>query len=232
MKANSDPAIIETFYKAGASFDVASMAEFRSVYDNIKSLPAKERQDFIWDKIIYANPIKDTKTLVELDPYKPLVTYDNRAEIDKAEAIRAARRFDLADSRAEHRGRRRVVVEVRRIVGRGGRSDRSRVSSGVDGRGAQLPRRQPVHEFRELRSGVESGGWDFSGSPRPRASASENPRHRRRLSDRLRPACQAVRPVGATVEFASSTDCFHRGWKSWPSRADFSWPQPLRRSPR
>jgi ornithine decarboxylase len=83
VKANSDPAIVETFYKAGGSFDVASMAEFRSVYDCIESLPAKERQDFIWDKIIYANPIKDTKTLVELDPYKPLVTYDNRAEIDK-----------------------------------------------------------------------------------------------------------------------------------------------------
>jgi ornithine decarboxylase len=83
VKANSDPAIVETFYEAGGSFDVASMAEFRSVYDCIESLPAKERQDFIWDKIIYANPIKDTKTLVELDPYKPLVTYDNRAEIDK-----------------------------------------------------------------------------------------------------------------------------------------------------
>jgi ornithine decarboxylase len=83
VKANSDPAIVETFYKAGASFDVASMAEFRSVYDCIKALPAKERQDFIWDKIIYANPIKDTKTLVELDPYKPLVTYDNLAEIGK-----------------------------------------------------------------------------------------------------------------------------------------------------
>src|SRR5438093_11262475 len=83
VKANSDPAIVETFYKAGASFDVASMAEFRLVNENIQSLPAKERQDFIWDKIIYANPIKDTKTLIELDPFKPLVTYDNAAEIEK-----------------------------------------------------------------------------------------------------------------------------------------------------
>ena len=83
VKANSDPAIVETFYKAGASFDVASMAEFRLVNENIRSLNAKERQDFIWDKIIYANPIKDTKTLIELDPYKPLVTYDNPTEIEK-----------------------------------------------------------------------------------------------------------------------------------------------------
>ena len=83
VKANSDPAIVKTFYEAGASFDVASMAEFRLVHENIKHLPAKQRQDFIWDKIIYANPIKDIATLVELDPYKPLVTYDNHAEILK-----------------------------------------------------------------------------------------------------------------------------------------------------
>ena len=83
VKANSDPAIVETFYRAGASFDVASMAEFRLVNENIQSLNAKERQDFIWDKIIYANPIKDIKTLLELDPFKPLVTYDNAAEIEK-----------------------------------------------------------------------------------------------------------------------------------------------------
>jgi ornithine decarboxylase len=83
VKANSDPEIVRTFYEAGASFDVASMAEFRLVYENIKTLPPGERQDFIWDKIIYANPIKDVATLVELDPYKPLVTYDNQAEIGK-----------------------------------------------------------------------------------------------------------------------------------------------------
>jgi ornithine decarboxylase len=83
VKANSDPAIVQTLYEAGASFDVASMAEFRLVYENIKSLPPKQRQDFIWDKIIYAHPIKDNQTLQELDPYKPLVTYDNHAEIGK-----------------------------------------------------------------------------------------------------------------------------------------------------
>jgi ornithine decarboxylase len=83
VKANSDPAIVQTLYEAGASFDVASLAEFHLVHQNIESLPAKQRQDFIWDKIIYANPIKDNRTLVELDPYKPLMTYDNHAEIAK-----------------------------------------------------------------------------------------------------------------------------------------------------
>ena len=83
VKSNSDPAIVRTLYQAGASFDVASIAEFRLVHENIESLPDKERQDFIWDKIIYAHPIKDNRTLVELDPYKPLVTFDNQAEIGK-----------------------------------------------------------------------------------------------------------------------------------------------------
>jgi ornithine decarboxylase len=83
VKANSDPAIVQTFYDAGASFDVASLAEFQTVHDKIKRLPAKQRQDFIWDRIIYANPIKAIETLKQLDPYKPLVTYDNHDEVIK-----------------------------------------------------------------------------------------------------------------------------------------------------
>lgn len=83
VKANPDPAIVKTLYEAGASFDVASMPEFLIVHKNIEGLDAKARQDFIWDKIIYANPIKANQTLVELNPYKPLVTYDNVEEIRK-----------------------------------------------------------------------------------------------------------------------------------------------------
>jgi len=83
VKANSDPAIVRTFYDAGGSFDVASLAEFLNVHEIIKDLPAKERQDFIWDRIIYANPIKAVETLEQLDPYKPLVTYDNYEEVIK-----------------------------------------------------------------------------------------------------------------------------------------------------
>jgi ornithine decarboxylase len=83
VKANSDPAIVQTFYDAGASFDVASMAEFLNVHEKIKHLPPGERQNFIWDRIIYANPIKANETLEQLDPYKPLVTYDNHDEVTK-----------------------------------------------------------------------------------------------------------------------------------------------------
>ena len=83
VKANPDPAIVKTLFETGASFDVASMPEFRIVYEYIKDMPDKQRQDWIWDKIIYANPIKANETLQELNPYKPLVTYDNYEEIRK-----------------------------------------------------------------------------------------------------------------------------------------------------
>ena len=83
VKAGADPAVVRTLFAEGASFDVASMPEFDLVHENIKGMPARERQQWIWDKIIYANPIKPVETLKELDQYKPLVTFDNYDEIDK-----------------------------------------------------------------------------------------------------------------------------------------------------
>ena len=83
VKANAEPAIVRTLYRAGASFDVASLPEFMLVYQNIKHLPPRQQQDFIWDKIIYANPTKPKETLQALDRYKPLVTYDNPGELKK-----------------------------------------------------------------------------------------------------------------------------------------------------
>src|SRR5579864_1935616 len=83
VKANPAPEIVRTLYQAGASFDVASLPEFMLVHENIERLPAKQRQDFIWDKIIYANPIKPKETLEALDEYKPLLTYDNLDELRK-----------------------------------------------------------------------------------------------------------------------------------------------------
>jgi ornithine decarboxylase len=83
VKANPDPEIVRTLFKAGASFDVASLPELRVVCENIKDLPAQKRQQWIWDKIIYANPIKANETLAELNYYNPLVTYDNSEEIRK-----------------------------------------------------------------------------------------------------------------------------------------------------
>ncbi len=83
VKANPAPEIVRTLYQAGASFDVASLPEFMLVWENIKHLPPKQQQDFIWDKIVYANPIKPKETLRELDQYKPLVTFDNATELCK-----------------------------------------------------------------------------------------------------------------------------------------------------
>jgi ornithine decarboxylase len=83
VKANPDPAIVRTLFAEGASFDVASMPEFMIVHENIRDRPPRERQNWIWDKIIYANPTKPQGTLEELNQYKPLVTFDNLEEIRK-----------------------------------------------------------------------------------------------------------------------------------------------------
>src|SRR5437867_8902437 len=83
VKANAAPAIVRTLYRAGASFDVASLPEFMLVYENIKRLPPRAQQNFIWDKVIYANPTKPRETLEALDRYKPLVTFDNATELKK-----------------------------------------------------------------------------------------------------------------------------------------------------
>jgi ornithine decarboxylase len=83
VKANSNREIVRTLFEMGCSFDVASMPEFMIVYENIRKMPAKERQDWIWDKIIYANTIKPIETLKALDKYKPLVTFDNSEELKK-----------------------------------------------------------------------------------------------------------------------------------------------------
>ena len=83
VKANSNPEIVRTLFEMGSSFDVASMPEFMIVHEYIKDMPDKERQDWIWDKIIYANTIKPIETLKALDQYNPLVTFDNSEELKK-----------------------------------------------------------------------------------------------------------------------------------------------------
>ncbi len=83
VKANSQPEIIETLFKEGASFDVASYNEFMQVYQYVKHFERKEKKHFIWDKIIFSNTIKDRATLEKIKQYKPLVTYDNNAELIK-----------------------------------------------------------------------------------------------------------------------------------------------------
>jgi len=47
VKANPDPAIVKTLFDAGASFDVASMPEFKIVYENIKNMQMITEPAFI-----------------------------------------------------------------------------------------------------------------------------------------------------------------------------------------
>ncbi len=153
VKANPAPEIVRTLYGAGASFDVASLPEFMLVYENIKHLPPKDQQDFIWDKIIFANPTKPKETLQALDRYKPLVTYDNRNELLKIKQY------------APHAG---VVLRLR-VPNTGSMVELSSkfgcdpgeavdldlrcIRYRIGGRGTELSRGQPMRQLRELRSG-------------------------------------------------------------------------------
>jgi ornithine decarboxylase len=83
VKANSNPEIIKTLFNEGSSFDVASYNEFMQVYEYIKHFEEKDKEFFIWDKIIFSNTIKDGETLRNIKRYRPLVTYDNRDELKK-----------------------------------------------------------------------------------------------------------------------------------------------------
>ncbi len=83
VKANSTQQIIETLFKEGSSFDVASYNEFMQVYQYIRHFESKAKKYFVWDKIIFSNTIKDRHTLTKIRQYKPLVTYDNEAELKK-----------------------------------------------------------------------------------------------------------------------------------------------------
>jgi ornithine decarboxylase len=83
VKANSQQEIIETLFEEGSSFDVASYNEFMQVYQYIKHFDKKEKKHFVWDKIIFSNTIKDRATLAKIKQYKPLVTFDNSAELIK-----------------------------------------------------------------------------------------------------------------------------------------------------
>ncbi len=83
VKANSNPEIIKTLFAEGSSFDVASYNEFMQIYEYIKHFEEKEKDFFIWDKIIFSNTIKDKETLRKIRKYRPLVTYDNLDELKK-----------------------------------------------------------------------------------------------------------------------------------------------------
>jgi ornithine decarboxylase len=83
IKANSEQPIIETLFKEGSSFDVASISEFLQVYSLIGNWGKQDTHFFIWDKLIFSNTIKPEETLKTLKKYKPLVTFDNIDELNK-----------------------------------------------------------------------------------------------------------------------------------------------------
>lgn len=83
VKANSDSEVVRTLFDEGASFDVASLNEFNLIYHFIEGLSEQRRCAFIWNKIIYAHPVKEVRTLEQLKPYCPLIAYDSECELRK-----------------------------------------------------------------------------------------------------------------------------------------------------
>ncbi len=83
VKANSNQEIIKTLFNEGASFDVASYNEFMQIYKYVRHFEPKDKDFYIWDKIIFSNTIKDRQTLRKIRRYRPLVTYDSRDELKK-----------------------------------------------------------------------------------------------------------------------------------------------------
>ena len=84
VKANSNQEIIKTLFDEGASFDVASYNEFMQVYEYIRHFEEKDKDFYIWDKIIFSNTIKDKDTLRKIRRYRPLVTFDNADELRRS----------------------------------------------------------------------------------------------------------------------------------------------------
>jgi ornithine decarboxylase len=83
VKANSNQEIIKTLFDEGASFDVASYNEFMQIYKYISHFEEKDKDFYIWDKIIFSNTIKDRPTLRDIKRYRPLVTFDSEDELKK-----------------------------------------------------------------------------------------------------------------------------------------------------
>ena len=171
------------------------------VHENIKDLPAKERQDFIWDKIIYANPIKDNADPDGAGPYKPLVTYDNHEEIGKVKQY-APHAGLMLRIRVPNTG---AVVELSSKFGAGSGEAvdliEAAFQAGLVVEGLSFHVGSQMHQLRQLRPGPAT--WPRASSRKPATRgyhAGEDPRHRRRLSRPLRRARQAVPRAGQDAQ--------------------------------
>ena len=181
------PPIVRTLYEAGRELrrGLDARVQTWSTRTSRRCRPS-ERQDCIWDKIIYANPIKPIETLAKLDQYKPLVTYDNFEEIEKikqhAPQAGLALRLKVPNTGAMVELSSKFGASPGEAVDLILEADRR----GLVGRGPQLPRRQPDDQLRELRPGPEHHRGHLQGSPVPRLHQDEPARHRRRLPRALR----------------------------------------------
>jgi ornithine decarboxylase len=82
VKANPEPEIVKTLYKLDSGFDIASWEEFKIVYDLIGG-SNQEKDQFMNENVIYANPVKRIESLKKLSNYKLRMTFDNFIEVDK-----------------------------------------------------------------------------------------------------------------------------------------------------
>ena len=104
VKANPAPEIVRTLVQGRRQFRCGVAAGVHAGLRKYQGhLPPKAQQDFIWDKIIYANPTKPKETLLALDQYKPLVTYDNLTELEKIRKYAPHAGVVLRLAVAEHR---------------------------------------------------------------------------------------------------------------------------------
>ena len=148
---------------------------------------------------------------MQLDPYKPLVTYDNHDEVIKI-ARHAPQAGLVLRLRVPNTG---SMVELSSKFGalarRSGGSHRLCAQQQARSRGLELSRRQPVHERPELHPGAAPGRR--ASSPRPGRAAS---------SSSSSTSAAASRPTTTTPSRRS---------EAWPRRSiqelDRLFPQPL-----
>jgi ornithine decarboxylase len=191
VKANAEPAIVRTLYKAGASFDVASLPEFMLVYENIKHLAPKVQQDFIWDKIIYANPTKPKETLWALDRFKPLVTYDNLTELKKIKQFAPSAGLVLR-LRVPNTG---SMVELSSKFGCDPGEAVDLINAGFEAglvvEGLSFHVGSQCTNFQNFVQALNLSAAVLEGSEDARARA-EDPGHRRRFSGAVQSTCKTV----------------------------------------
>jgi len=74
---------VRTLFKGGCELRRRLDAGVHDRLREHQEAAGQKRQDWIWDKIIYANPTKPTDTLEQLKPVQAARHFDNLEEIHK-----------------------------------------------------------------------------------------------------------------------------------------------------